>query len=104
MGTEGAKWAQPMTFGVISAADHKTRIFKIPDLLCSAVTGPFFYSTVMFLCVCLFVCLPGDGDQRDFPAQNGQGCGGRGHSRHQGAGGHNRVHQAGTLGEAHVNT
>lgn len=54
--------------------------------------------------VVLILSLPGDGDQCDVPAQNRQGCGGRGHPRHQGTGGHNRVHQAGTGGEAHANT
>lgn len=41
----------------------------------------------------------GHGDQRDVAAEDGQGCGGRGHSRHQSAGGHDRVHQTGTGGE-----
>lgn len=43
--------------------------------------------------------LLGHGDQRDVPAEDGQGCGGRGHSRHQSTGGHDRVHQTGTGGE-----
>lgn len=55
MGTKGAKWAKPMTSGVISAADHKHAFLKFQICFVLVSLG-FFYSTVMFLCVCLFVC------------------------------------------------
>lgn len=45
------------------------------------------------------VSLPGDGDQRDIPAEDCQGRRGRGDAWHQSTGGHNWVHQTGVVGE-----
>lgn len=54
MGTKGAKWAKPMTSGVISAADHKHAFLKFQICFVLVSLGFFF---IQPLCSCVFVCL-----------------------------------------------